>query len=87
MTTTLSVCPSINCNTRTSVTAVPVRSLTVTLSEPPRGEMPACSTPVRSIVPIPSVRNACDPFAAMEMLSLALDPLNTTASIPSSPST
>ena len=62
----------------TCVTPVPVRSLTVMVSAPPRALRSIVSMPLRSIVMLPTsrVKPTRLPLAEMSMFSLTLAPLN-----------
>ena len=73
----------------TPVTPVPVRSLTVMVSAPPRALRLICSTPLRSMVTLPTsrVNRTRLPLAEMSMFSLTLAPLNSSVSLPPWPST
>ena len=73
----------------TWVTSVPVRSLTVTVSAPPRASKLICSTPLRSMVMLPTsrVNRTRLPLAERSMFSAMLAPLNSSVSVPSWPST
>ena len=70
------------------MTSVPVRSLTVTLSAPPSALKVTNSTPPVSIVMLPGLRKnrSRSPFAERSTVSEAAAPLNTSVSLPSSPS-
>ena len=73
----------------TCVMPVPVRSLITMLSAPPAAAIRTCSTPLRSIVTLPTSRNsrARLPLAERLMFSEASEPLKTSVSVPASPST
>ena len=73
----------------TCLTSVPVRSLTVMVSAPPKALTWMCSTPLRSMVMLPTSRNSRtrEPLAEMSMFSPTLAPLNTSVSVPAWPST
>ena len=73
----------------TSVTPVPDRSLTVRVSAPPSAATLTCSTPLTSMVTLPTSRNSRSrlPLADRSMFSLALEPLNCKVSVPPWPST
>ena len=73
----------------TSVTSVPVRSLTVMVSAPPRALKSIVSTSLRSIVTLATSREnrTRPPLAEMSMFSSMLAPLNSSVSVPAWPST
>ncbi len=73
----------------TWVTPVPVRSLTVMLSVPPTALSWIFSTLLRSITMAPTSRasRTRPPLAEISIFSLALEPLNTSVSVPAPPST
>ncbi len=76
-------------STATCFTSVPVRSLTVMLSTPPRVLSWIRSTLLRSMVMLATSRNSVArlPLAEMVMFSLTLAPLNSSVSLPAWPST
>ena len=71
------------------LTPVPVRSLTVMVSVPPRALKSTVSTPAVSIVMLPGLRKNLSllPLAETSTCSAAAAPLKTIVSLPSWPST